>query len=120
MAQLVKLSRIVLAGGAIRVLGLVTASQWVTGRRTTVMSTFTVYADVIFIDFIAGTLVGIFLIVCWASNREDTMKSIKGPPPGNGCGGARRLTGVGRRGPTSGRLSDNTGRQYRSGRGQVR
>jgi hypothetical protein len=102
------------------VLGLVQASRWVTVRRTTVMSTFTMYADVIFIVFLSGTLVGIFLIVCWAYNREDKMKSIMGPPPGNGCGGARRLTGVGRRGPTPGRLPDYSGRQYRSGRGPAR
>jgi hypothetical protein len=84
------------------------------------MSTFTMYADVIFIVFLTGTLVGIFLIVCWAYNREDKQKSIKGPPPGNGCGGVRRLTGVGRRGPLPRRFPEYSGPQRRPGRGRVR
>ncbi|HUN37477.1 MAG TPA: hypothetical protein VMU95_36235 [Trebonia sp.] len=62
------------------------------------MSALPIFAMLFFIVFIAGTLIGIFLIVCWASNNEDKKKTIKGPPPGNGTGGARHLTGVGRRG----------------------
>jgi hypothetical protein len=54
-------------------------------------------AIIFLIVFIAGIGAGIFLVVCWASNREDRKKSIKDPPSGNGTGGARHLTGVGRR-----------------------
>lgn len=61
------------------------------------MSALPIFAILFLIVFIAGTLIGIFLIVCWASNWEDRKKTIKGPPPGNGTGGARHLTGVGRR-----------------------
>jgi hypothetical protein len=81
------------------------------------MSALAMYADVIFIVFLAGTLVGIFVIVCWASNREDKKRSIKGPPPGNGTGGVRHLTGVGKRGTTGDRFAARPP-QRRHGRGQ--
>jgi len=84
------------------------------------MSVLAMYADVIFIVFIAGTLVGAFMIVCWAYNREDKNNSIKGPPPGNGCGGVRRLTGVGKRGPAPRRFPAGSSPQRRPGRGRVR
>jgi len=61
------------------------------------MSALPIFAMLFLIVFIAGTLIGIFLIVCWASNHEDKKKTIKGPAPGNGTGGARHLTGVGHR-----------------------
>jgi len=61
------------------------------------MSALPIFAMLFIIVFIAGTLIGIFLIVCWASKHEDKKKSIKGPPPGNGTGGVRHLTGVGHR-----------------------
>jgi hypothetical protein len=61
------------------------------------MSVFAVIAILFFIIFLAGTVIGVFTIAAWASNKEDRKKSLKGPPPGNGCGGARWLNGVGRR-----------------------
>jgi hypothetical protein len=61
------------------------------------MSALAIFAILFLIVFLAGTMVGIFVIVCWASNSEDRKKTIKGPPPGNGTGGVRHLTGVGRR-----------------------
>ena len=84
------------------------------------MSALAMYADVIFIVFIAGTLVGGFMIVCWAYNQEDKNNSIKGPPPGNGLGGVRRLTGVGKRGPVPRRFPERSDPQYRPGRGRTR
>ena len=65
------------------------------------MSAVPIFAILFLMVFLAGTAIGIFLIVSWASNWEDKRKSLKGPPPGNGCGGARRLTGVGRRDSSS-------------------
>ena len=61
------------------------------------MSVLAIFAIGFLLVFIAGTLIGIFGISCWSYNREDRKKTIKGPPPGNGTGGVRHLTGVGRR-----------------------
>ena len=61
------------------------------------MSAYTGIAILFLIVFLFGIMSGIFVIVCWASNREDKKNSLKGPPPGNGCGGTRMLVGVGRR-----------------------
>jgi hypothetical protein len=72
------------------------------------MSAIAIFAVLFLIVFIAGTLIGIFLIVCWASNREDRRKTIKGPPPGNGTGGVRHLTGVGRRDSTLDRSTERS------------
>ena len=47
--------------------------------------------------FIIGVVVGVFLIVSWASYREDSLKSLRGAPPDNACGGARRINGISRR-----------------------
>jgi hypothetical protein len=82
------------------------------------MSALTMYADVIFIVFIAGTLVGAFLIVCWASNTEDKRYSLKKDPPGNACGGARRIVGFGRRPEGQGRSFRRPSRQRGQGRGR--
>jgi len=63
--------------------------------------------------FICGVLVGIFVIVCWASNSEDGQHSLKKDPPDNASGGVRRLVGVGRRpgerGPCPKRAADRLG-----------
>ncbi|HEX3964379.1 MAG TPA: hypothetical protein VHZ03_48310 [Trebonia sp.] len=61
------------------------------------MSAYTGIAILFLIVFLVGIMFGIFVIVSWSSNREDKKKSLKGPPPGNGCGGTRKLVGVGRR-----------------------
>lgn len=59
--------------------------------------------------FICGVLVGIFAIVCWASNWEDSQHSLKKDPPGNASGGVRRLVGVGRRPGSRSRLPGRPG-----------
>jgi hypothetical protein len=84
------------------------------------MSAIAMYADVIFIVFLAGALVGIFVIVCWASNHEDKNKSIKGPPAGNGTGGVRHLIGVGKRGTADDGFAGRSGPQRRQEWGQDR
>jgi hypothetical protein len=61
------------------------------------MSAYTGIAILFLIVFLSGIMFGIFVIVSWASNREDKKKSLKGPPPGTGCGGTRRLVGFSRR-----------------------
>jgi hypothetical protein len=61
------------------------------------MSAYTGIAILFLIVFLVGIMFGIFVIVSWSSNREDKKHSLKGPPPGIGCEGARRLVGVGRR-----------------------
>ena len=84
------------------------------------MSALTMYADVIFIVFIAGTLVGAFMIVCWSSNTEDRRYSLKRDPPGNACGGTRKVVGFGRRPQGGGWSYRPSSGQHRPGRGRVR
>jgi hypothetical protein len=84
------------------------------------MSALAIFAILFLIVFIAGTLAGIFLIVCWASRREDKNKTIKGAPPGNGASGARYLTGVGRRGSTRDPAAEHADLDASPGRGQNR
>ena len=62
------------------------------------MSAYTGIAILFLIVFLSGIMFGIFVIVSWASNREDMKKSLQGPPPGAGCGGTRRLVGFSHRG----------------------
>jgi hypothetical protein len=61
------------------------------------MSAYAGIAILFLIVFLFGIMFGIFVIVSWASNREDKKNTLKGPPPGNGCGGTRMLVGVSRR-----------------------
>jgi hypothetical protein len=84
------------------------------------MSALAIFAILFFIVFLAGTLAGIFAIVCWASNREDKDNSIKGPPRGNGTGGARYLTGVGKRGTARDRSAEHPDPNPGQGRGWPR
>jgi hypothetical protein len=62
------------------------------------MSAYTGAAILFLIVFLFGIMFGIFVIVSWASNQEDKKNSLKGSPPGIGCGGTRRLVGFSRRG----------------------
>ncbi len=82
------------------------------------MSAFAAIAILFLIVFLGGTAIGVLLIVSWASNREDKKKSLKGPAPGNGCGGARRLAGVGRRDGTPDGSAEYRDPQLRPGRGR--
>jgi hypothetical protein len=84
------------------------------------MSALAIFSVLFLIVFIAGTLAGIFLVVCWASNHEDRKKTIKGPPPGNGTAGARHLTGVGRRDTTPDQSAGRSDRDPGQGRWQYR
>ena len=61
------------------------------------MSADTGIAILFLIVFLFGIMFGIFVIVSWSSNQEDKKNSLHGPPPGIGCGGTRRLVGIGRR-----------------------
>jgi hypothetical protein len=67
--------------------------------------------------FICGILIGIFALVCWASNREDSQHSLKRNPPGNVSGGVRRVVGVGRREGRFGQSPRWPGDQPEQGRG---
>jgi hypothetical protein len=61
--------------------------------KEALMSAYTGVAILLLILFLYGIMLGIFVIISWASNREDKKKSLMGPPPGPGCSGARRLVG---------------------------
>jgi hypothetical protein len=54
-----------------------------------------VSAVAIFIDFAFGIPAGIFLVVWYAFQYEDRLKSIWGPAPNAACQGVRWLVGVG-------------------------
>jgi hypothetical protein len=56
-----------------------------------------VMAITILIVFLFGIMFGLIVIVSRASNREDKHYSVKGTPPDNACGGARRLVGFSHR-----------------------
>jgi hypothetical protein len=77
-------------------------------------------AVLILMVFLSGIVLGIFVIVSWASNREDRRKSLKGAPSGNGTGGARWVNGVGRRGTPPGQSPERLDPRPSQGRGWPR
>ncbi|MCW2934056.1 MAG: hypothetical protein JWM19_5018 [Actinomycetia bacterium] len=52
---------------------------------------------ILLIIFLAGVIIGVIVIVSRAFVREDKHYSVKGDPPDNACGGARRLVGFSHR-----------------------
>jgi hypothetical protein len=76
-------------------------------------SSLAVIALLFVIVFISGTTIGIFVIVCWATNREDRQRTLTGTMPDSACAGTRRLNGVSRRDstPANSRLPDGAGHQ---------
>jgi hypothetical protein len=84
------------------------------------MSAYAAIAILLLMVFLTGSTIGVFLIVSWAYNQEDRKRSLKGPPPGIGCDGARRLTGVGRRDITPDRHSEQVNTWPGQGWGQGR
>jgi hypothetical protein len=75
--------------------------------------TLAVFGILFLIVFLAGTMMGVFVIVCWASNREDRQRTLKGTPPDSAWAGTRRLNGVSRKDPTPAntRLPDGAGHE---------
>lgn len=55
-------------------------------------------AMVILFAFTMGAVIGVVLVVSFASKREDHLYSLWGPAPDPACRGVRRLVGAGIRG----------------------
>lgn len=73
-------------------------------------------ATVILVAFAIGIVIGVVLVVSFASRREDRLKSLWGEAPDPACRGVRRLVGAGVIGGRP--LGESGGHDGETGQGQ--